>query len=174
MIPLELQLNGLDDHQILSEPHIAQDEPKDVTTKADNALPEADFQNKKILIVDDDLNNLLALTPLLERWGLNVTAAGDGQEALDTLGGADRFDLVLMDIMLPQMDGFETIRKIRQQSHFGDMPIICLSAKGGPSNRSQCIEAGANDILSKPVEPARLMTMLIDNLTMPETDVTSD
>jgi signal transduction histidine kinase/ActR/RegA family two-component response regulator len=174
MMPLEFQLNGIDDDQILSEPLTVQDEPKDVTHKADDALPEADFKNKNILIVDDDLNNLLALTPLLERWGLNITAAGDGQEALDTLGGADGFDLVLMDIMLPGMDGFETIRKIRQQAQFKDLPIICLSAKGGSNNRRQCIEAGANDILSKPVEPVLLMTMLSGNLTTPETGATSD
>jgi signal transduction histidine kinase/ActR/RegA family two-component response regulator len=174
IMPLEFQRHGVDDDQILSEPLTVQDEPKDATHKIDIALPEADFQNKNILIVDDDLKNLLALTPLLERWGLNITAAGDGQEALDTLGGADRFDLVLMDIMLPGMDGFETIRKIRQQPQFRDMPIICLSAKGGSDNRNQCIEAGANDILPKPVEPTLLMTMLSDNLTTTEISATSN
>ncbi len=80
------------------------------------AIPEADYPGTRVLLVDDDMRNLLALTPLLERWGITVMAAGDGHEALETLETGGDFDLVLMDIMMPELDGNEVTRRIRSQA----------------------------------------------------------
>ena len=90
-----------------------------------------------MLLVDDDVRNLLALTPLLEKWSMRVMAAGDGPEALETLATGGRFDLVIMDIMMPGMDGNETIRRIRQQERFADLPVIALTARAGAEDLRQ-------------------------------------
>jgi signal transduction histidine kinase/ActR/RegA family two-component response regulator len=133
----------------------------------EQALPVADYQGAHVLLVDDDVRNLLALTPLLERWGLDVMAAGDGEEALETLEGAGEFRLVLMDIMMPGMDGLEVIRRMRQTPAFRDLPVIALTARAGDEDRQQCQEAGANVIIVKPVDPHELQqaldTLLTDN-----------
>jgi two-component system chemotaxis sensor kinase CheA len=126
----------------------------------EQALPVADYQGARVLLVDDDVRNLLALTPLLERWGLDVMAAGDGEEALETLEGAGEFRLVLMDIMMPGMDGLEVIRRMRQTPAFRDLPVIALTARAGDEDRQQCQEAGANVIIVKPVDPHELQQAL--------------
>jgi signal transduction histidine kinase/ActR/RegA family two-component response regulator len=127
---------------------------------ADQALPMADYQGARVLLVDDDVRNLLALTPLLERWGLEVMAAGDGEEALETLETADEFRLVLMDIMMPGVDGLEVIRQMRQRQAFRDLPVIALTARAGDEDRQQCQAAGANVIIVKPVDPHALKNAL--------------
>ena len=130
-------------------------------------IPAADYQGARVLLVDDDMRNLLALTPLLEQWHLDVMAAGDAGEALETLASAGRFDVVLMDIMMPGMDGYEAIRAIRAKSQFEDMPVVALTAKAGDDDRQNCLSAGANDTVVKPVEPLALKQVLdsclIDN-----------
>jgi CheY-like chemotaxis protein len=130
-------------------------------------IPAADYQGARVLLVDDDMRNLLALTPLLEQWHLDVMAAGDADEALETLASAGRFDVVLMDIMMPGMDGYEAIRAIRAKSQFQDMPVVALTAKAGDDDRQNCLSAGANDTVVKPVEPLALKQVLdsclIDN-----------
>jgi signal transduction histidine kinase/CheY-like chemotaxis protein len=131
---------------------------------ADAHLPEADFGGRNILVVDDDVRNLLALTPLLERWNLRVTAAGDGVEALETLEGEESYDVVLMDIMMPEMDGYETMGAIRAQLRFAHLPIIALTAKAGQEDRNRCLAAGANDYLAKPVEATALRDALAAHL----------
>jgi CheY-like chemotaxis protein len=113
-----------------------------------------------VLVVDDDLRNLLALTPLLEGWDIGVVAAGDGHEALDTLNDDGDFDLVLMDLMMPGMDGFKAIEKIRSDTDLKTLPIIALTAKAADDDRNKSIASGANDYLSKPVEPAELKWLL--------------
>jgi hypothetical protein len=110
--------------------------------------------------VDDDLQSLLALTPLLEGWGFEVTAAGDGQEAIDTLKDDPEFNAVLMDIMMPELDGYDTIRYIRSKMQLDALKVIVLSAKNAAQDRNQCLEAGADDVLTKPVAPEKLQALL--------------
>jgi signal transduction histidine kinase/ActR/RegA family two-component response regulator len=136
---------------------------------AKQALPVADYQGARVLLVDDDVRNLLALTPLLEQWGLDVMAAGDGEEALETLEGAGEFRLVLMDIMMPGMDGLEVIKQMRQTQTFRDLPVIALTARAGDEDRQQCLAAGVNVVVVKPVDPHALKNaldiFLVDNDT---------
>ena len=132
---------------------------------AERALPVADYQGARILLVDDDVRNLLVLTPLLERWGLDVMAAGDAVEALETLEGAGEFRLVLMDIMMPGMDGFEVIEQMRRRPAYRDLPVIALTARAGDEDREQCLAAGANVVVLKPVDPQLLKNALDTFLT---------
>ena len=135
------------------------------TGKADTAaqrmaIPDARYPGKRVLVVDDDLRNLLALTPLLEHWEIEVVAAGDGHEALETLHEDSDFDLVLIDLMMPGMDGFETIEKIRADADLKVLSVVALTAKAADEDRSQAIASGANDFLAKPVEPVDLKLIL--------------
>ena len=132
---------------------------------AEQILPVADYQGARVLLVDDDVRNLLALTPLLERWGLDVMAAGDGEEALETLEGAGEFRLVLMDIMMPGMDGLDVIKHMRQRPAFRDLPVIALTARAGDEDCQQCQAAGANVVVVKPIDPHALKNALDTFLT---------
>ena len=123
-------------------------------------LPSADFGGRRVLLVDDDVRNLVALTPLLERWGLEVVAAGDGEEALDVLHEDGRIDLVLTDLMLPGVDGSDTIRRIRAQPGLEQLPILALTARADEDARTDTLAAGAQDVLCKPVDPSRLRECL--------------
>ncbi len=120
----------------------------------------ADFGGRPVLVVDDDVRHLLSLTPMLESWGLWVTAAGDGEEALETLTGDDRFDLVLMDIMMPGLDGYATIREIRAHESFRELPVIVLSARDSDEARQRCLAAGADAFVSKSADAAQLLEVL--------------
>jgi signal transduction histidine kinase/ActR/RegA family two-component response regulator len=142
-----------------------------ISSNRHEALPSADFNGKKVLLVDDDLRNLLALTPLLEAWKIEVTAAGDAQETLDTLEDNVDFELILMDIMLPDNDGFQIINRIRQTPHFKQLPIICLTANTAPHIRQRCLDSGANELIEKPVDPLGLLATLKHYLIVPEADV---
>jgi len=126
----------------------------------ENPVPVADYQGARILLVDDDVRNLVALTPLLERWGLDVMAAGDGDEALETLESAGEFRVVLMDIMMPGTDGIEVIRQLRQSQRFSALPVIALTARAADEDRRQCESAGANAFVVKPVDPQLLKETL--------------
>jgi signal transduction histidine kinase/ActR/RegA family two-component response regulator len=132
---------------------------------AEEAIPVADYQGARVLLVDDDVRNLLALTPLLEQWGLDVMAAGDGEEALETLESADEFSVVLMDIMMPGMDGLEVIKQMRQRHAFRDLPVVALTARAGDEDRRQCLAAGADVFVVKPVDPHALKNVLDEFLT---------
>ena len=118
------------------------------------------FHDKTILLVDDDVRNIFALSSVLEDKGLSVLAAENGKEALDMLASHPEIDLILMDIMMPEMDGYETIQHIRKQPEFPKLPIIALTAKAMKGDRQRCIEAGASDYLSKPVESEKLLSLL--------------
>ncbi len=118
------------------------------------------FEGKKILLVDDDLRNVFALTSALESKGLTVRIAKNGLEALDSLKNDPDIDLVLMDIMMPKMDGLEATRRIRAQSKFRELPIIALTAKAMKEDQDQCIEAGANDYLAKPLNLGNLLSVM--------------
>jgi CheY-like chemotaxis protein/signal transduction histidine kinase len=116
--------------------------------------------NKKILIVDDDVRNIFALTSLLERQQIEVLYAENGREGIEMLQAHPDINLVLMDIMMPEMDGYETTRAIRQISEFQALPIIALTAKAMQGDREKCIEAGASDYITKPVDPEQLLSLL--------------
>jgi CheY-like chemotaxis protein len=122
--------------------------------------PDAILAGKKVLIVDDDVRNIFAMTSMLERYKMEVVAAETGKEAIGKLQSEEGIDLVLMDIMLPEMDGYETMRTIRSMYGFATLPIIALTAKAMKGDREKCIEAGASDYIAKPVDTERLLTLL--------------
>ncbi len=121
---------------------------------------EAILADKHILVVDDDMRNAFAVSKLLGEKGLKVSIARSGQKALEMLAADEAVDLVLMDIMMPEMDGYETMRRIRAQARFRSLPILALTAKAMKGDQEKCIAAGANDYLSKPVDTDRLLSML--------------
>ncbi|TAE00277.1 MAG: response regulator [Bacteroidetes bacterium] len=118
------------------------------------------FKNKKILLVDDDMRNVFAMSRVLEEKDMIISKAENGQKALQVLEGEEKFDLVLMDIMMPIMDGYETMRRIRMKHEFDKLPIIALTAKAMREDRDKCIESGASDYLTKPVDIERLLSMM--------------
>lgn len=122
--------------------------------------PEQLLKGRKLLLVDDDMRNIFAMSKVLEKQGVNVVMASNGQIALDKLAEDSTIELVVMDIMMPIMDGFEAIEKIRAQQKFKDLPIIALTAKAMTGDREKCLEAGANDYMTKPVEVDKLLSML--------------
>ncbi|SCY19083.1 response regulator [Desulfoluna spongiiphila] len=121
---------------------------------------EAVLSGKTILLVDDDMRNVFALSSVLEERNMEVVIARNGIECLDKLKEVEGVDAVLMDIMMPEMDGYEAMGEIRKQKAFSRLPIIALTAKAMKGDRSKCIEAGASDYLAKPVNAEKLLSML--------------
>jgi CheY-like chemotaxis protein len=115
---------------------------------------------RKVLIVDDDVRNIFALTSALESHNMVVVHAENGQEGIDMLNETPDIEVVLMDIMMPGMDGYEAISAIRQMEGFGQLPIIALTAKAMKADRDRCIEAGASDYISKPLDIDQLLSLL--------------
>ncbi|HWZ59451.1 MAG TPA: response regulator, partial [Gemmatimonadaceae bacterium] len=115
---------------------------------------------KKALLVDDDIRNIFAMTSLLEPHQMHIISAETGRRAIEMLQAHPDVDIVLMDIMMPDMDGYDTMRAIRKLAHFRALPIIALTAKAMKGDREKCIEAGASDYISKPVDIDQLMAML--------------
>ncbi len=115
---------------------------------------------KKVLVVDDDVRNIFALTAVLERHKMAVLSAESGRAALEELGKNPDVEIVLMDIMMPEMDGLETMRQIRQMKQFESLPIIALTAKAMTGDRERCIEAGASDYISKPADSDQILSLL--------------
>ncbi|MBE9104169.1 HAMP domain-containing protein [Nostoc cf. edaphicum LEGE 07299] len=115
---------------------------------------------KKALIVDDDMRNIFALTSMLERYQIQVLYAENGREGITLLENTPDIDVVLMDVMMPEMDGYETTRTIRQNEQFKSLPIIALTAKAMQGDREKCIEAGASDYITKPVDTEQLLSLL--------------
>jgi CheY-like chemotaxis protein len=118
------------------------------------------MKNKKVVVVDDDVRNVFALTDELEELNMIVVKATNGQEALEVLEENPDADIVLMDIMMPVMDGYEAIRRIRQHDRFRDIPILALTAKAMRGDRDKCIKAGATDYIPKPIDFDRLMSTM--------------
>jgi HAMP domain-containing protein/CheY-like chemotaxis protein/signal transduction histidine kinase len=115
---------------------------------------------KKVLVVDDDVRNIFALSSVLERRGMTVLTAGTGREAINTLESTPDVAIVLMDIMMPDMDGYETMQIIRRNPSFRRLPIIALTAKAMKGDREKCLEAGASEYLAKPVNTEQLLSAL--------------
>jgi len=126
---------------------------------------EGALAGKKVLVVDDDIRNIFALTALLERQKMDVVSVDSGQEALDLLRDGDDFDIALVDVMMPEMDGYEAMSRMRELKAFAERPIIALTAKAMKGDREKCIEAGASDYIAKPVNNAHLLAMLKSWLT---------
>ncbi|MGC3974466.1 MAG: response regulator [Nitrospira sp.] len=115
---------------------------------------------KKVLVVDDDMRNIFALTSLLERHGMEVTGCETGREAIQQVEEDPDLDMVLMDIMMPEMDGYETMRHIRQNPRHRLLPILALTAKAMKGDRERCLQAGASDYIAKPVNTDELLALL--------------
>jgi CheY-like chemotaxis protein len=120
---------------------------------------EAVFEGRRILIVEDDVRNVFALTSVLEPRGAKIEIARNGREALEHLRQHPGVDLVLMDIMMPVMDGLEATRELRKQPQFAKLPIIALTAKAMIDDREKCLEAGANDYIAKPLDVDKLLSL---------------
>ena len=116
--------------------------------------------DKRVLVVDDDVRNIFALSSVLERHGMRVVTAGNGQEAVQRIEQDEGIALVLMDIMMPGMDGYETMRAIRQRPSSRSLPMIALTAKAMKGDREKCLEAGASDYIAKPVHTDQLLSLL--------------
>jgi CheY-like chemotaxis protein len=121
---------------------------------------DVDLKGRKILVVDDDMRTVYALSAMLRAKGAEVVAADTGHAALDLLNAQPDVQLVLMDMMMPEMDGYEALRRLRQQERFRALPIIALTAKAMKGDREQCLQAGASDYMSKPIDPDRLLALL--------------
>jgi HAMP domain-containing protein/signal transduction histidine kinase/DNA-binding response OmpR family regulator len=121
---------------------------------------DAPLEGKKVLIVDDDMRNIFALAAVLEEHGMEITSADNGREALDILNKRSDLDVVLMDIMMPEMDGIATMKAARKLSAGQKLPIIAVTAKAMKGDRERCIAAGASDYLSKPIDTAHLLHVL--------------
>lgn len=117
-------------------------------------------KGKRLLLVDDDIRNLYSLSAVLEESGFEITTASTGIEAIEALESDGPFDLVLMDVMMPEMDGLEATQRIRKDNRYKKLPIIALTAKAMRDDRARCIEAGANDYMSKPVDPNKLKAIV--------------
>ncbi len=124
----------------------------------------AALRGHKILVVDDDARNIFALTALLENHDMDVISATSGRSAITILHTTPGVGLVLMDIMMPDMDGYETIRELRTSPQFLHLPILALTAKALPGDREKCLDAGANDYVSKPVNSAQLLALMRNSL----------
>jgi CheY-like chemotaxis protein len=118
------------------------------------------FDGKKVLIVDDDVRNVFALTSVFERHGMQVVFAENGREGIETLRKHPDVSLVLMDIMMPEMDGYEATRTVREMPEFERLPIVALTAKAMKGDREKSIASGASDYITKPVDVEQLLSLM--------------
>jgi CheY-like chemotaxis protein/methyl-accepting chemotaxis protein len=126
----------------------------------DAAGSEATFKGKQALIVDDDVRNIYALSSVLEEAGMNVVFAENGKAGLDMLKTTPGISIVLMDVMMPEMDGYEAMREIRKIPEFKNLPVLALTAKAMKGDREKCLAAGASDYVTKPVDPDQLLSLM--------------
>ena len=153
--------NGLLDETSLFLHRVLADLPPDKQQMLDRLhRSDDDLVGKKVLVVDDDIRNIFALSSVLERRGMEVLTAGTGDEAIATLEGTSGVAIVLMDIMMPQMDGYQTMQAIRQMPAHRRLPIIALTAKAMKGDREKCLDAGASDYPAKPVNTEQLLSAL--------------
>jgi CheY-like chemotaxis protein len=142
-------------HRVVAELPQEKQRMLDRLHRSDDALV-----GKKVLVVDDDVRNIFALSSVLERRGMTVLTAGTGREAVAMLDSTSDVAIVLMDIMMPEMDGYETMQVIRQNPSMRRLPIIALTAKAMKGDREKCLEAGASEYLAKPVNTDQLLSAL--------------
>jgi CheY-like chemotaxis protein len=126
---------------------------------------DAALEGRRILVVEDDVRNIFALSSILEPKGAKIEIARNGREAIEALTrsglpGAEAVDLVLMDIMMPEMDGLTAMREIRKQAQWKKLPIIALTAKAMKDDQEKCLSAGANDYVAKPLDVEKLMSLV--------------
>ncbi len=126
--------------------------------QAQQADPQ--LNGKKVLVVDDDARNLFAIASILERYGMQLLFADNGLQAIELVNHTSDLDAVLMDVMMPEIDGYETMRRIRASPAHADLPIIAVTAKAMKEDRQKCIEAGASDYITKPVDADQLVSLL--------------
>jgi HAMP domain-containing protein/CheY-like chemotaxis protein/signal transduction histidine kinase len=142
-------------HRVVSDLPAAKQQMIETLHRSDEPL-----RGKKVLVVDDDIRNIFALNSLLERHSMQVISANNGQEAIKLVDNTEDLSLVLMDIMMPEMDGYETMRRIRATPKFRTLPIIALTAKAMKGDREKCLEAGASDYVAKPVNTDQLLSLV--------------
>jgi CheY-like chemotaxis protein len=142
-------------HRVVADLPLEKQQMLDRLHRSDDALT-----GRKVLVVDDDVRNIFALSSVVERRGMTVLTAGTGREAIAILDATPDVAIVLMDIMMPEMDGYETMRVIRENAAFQRLPIIALTAKAMKGDREKCLEAGASDYLAKPVNTDQLLSAL--------------
>jgi CheY-like chemotaxis protein len=118
------------------------------------------LRGRKALVVDDDARNIFALTTMLENQEMDVVSATNGRQAIEMIRQQPDISVVLMDIMMPEMDGYETMREIRRDPHLGRLPILALTAKAMKGDRDKCLAAGASDYIAKPVNTTELLSLL--------------
>ncbi|HEY0769589.1 MAG TPA: response regulator, partial [Sphingobacteriaceae bacterium] len=148
--------------EVVTHIHIAHKElPQEKRRIIENIRSKEDIlTNKTVLVVDDDVRNLFALTTVFERFNITVITAESGKEAIQILNENPRIEMVLMDIMMPEMDGYETTSKIRREHKNSSLPIIAVTAKAMKGDRQKCIEAGASDYITKPVKIDQLLSLM--------------
>jgi CheY-like chemotaxis protein len=142
-------------HRVISQLPVDKQRMLEQLHRAAEAL-----KGKKALVVDDDVRNIFALTGLLERQNMQVVSAENGRTAIEHVEKDPDIDIVLMDIMMPEMDGYETIRTIRQNPKHSLLPIISLTAKAMKGDREKCLAAGASDYIAKPVNTEQLLSLM--------------
>jgi len=142
-------------HRVVADLSPEKQQMLDRLHRSDDALA-----GRKVLVVDDDVRNIFALSSVLERRGMTVLSAGTGREAIETIDSTPDLAIVLMDIMMPEMDGYETMQVIRQNQALRRLPIIALTAKAMKGDRERCLEAGASEYLAKPVNTEQLLSAL--------------
>jgi len=121
---------------------------------------DEDLIGKRVLIVDDDVRNIFALSSVLERRGMTVFTADTGRQAIEMLNSTPDISIALMDIMMPEMDGYRTMQVVRENPSYRRLPIVALTAKAMKGDREKCLEAGASDYLAKPVNTEQLLSVL--------------
>ncbi len=142
-------------HRVVADLPPAQQQMIEQLHQSDEAL-----RGRRVLVVDDDVRNIFALNSLLERHNMQVLSASNGQDAIRQIESTEGLSLVLMDIMMPEMDGYETMRRIRSDARFRQLPIIALTAKAMKGDREKCLEAGASDYVAKPVNSDQLLSLV--------------
>jgi CheY-like chemotaxis protein len=148
-----------------ADPGPAREQPdKDFVLAPATARPRSASLTGKVLVIDDDFRNIFALKSLLERGGLDVISAESGEEGLEILGRTPDVDIVLVDIMMPVMDGYAAIRAMRSLPEGGTLPIVAITANVTAGESKRCIDAGASAYVSKPVDTDELLALLGDRL----------
>jgi CheY-like chemotaxis protein len=142
--------------------HLVEEKGTPATSKPSNnmGILKEVLKDKTVLIADDDIRNIYSLTKALETYNMKVVSAVDGKDALTQLQEHPEVDIVLMDMMMPEMDGYESTKRIKANKAFSKLPVIAVTAKAMTGDREKCIEAGASDYISKPVDIDQLLSLL--------------